>query len=364
MTQSRSASNGLMLASPLQPYLSSEAVSEIMVNSYLEVFIEMEGKMIRTDAHFRSEQELENLIVQMAKDCGRDVSPTQPFFDGRLPDGSRVNATMPPMSPKGATLTIRKFNKHIVGAKDLLQKSTWSAKAAHFLKSAVEAKMNIVVSGGTGSGKTTLLNVLSSFVHPRERIVTIEDTLELNLAHENWIRLEAVYQLSTPVVSLRDCLANSLRMRPDRILVGECRKDEVFEMLQAMNTGHDGSMTTIHANSARDALARMESLVQYSASSLPLVAIRRQIANAIDLVVQLERDPAGRRLITEIIEITGLEGETITSHPIFVRDLSHGEPSVGPLVTTGLVPKGIERFTKAGIDFPPGHFSKPKPEAK
>lgn len=352
-------SQALMLASPLEPYLSTDSVTEIMVNSYLDVFIEMEGKVIRTNSQFRSEDELQSLIAQMARDCGREVTAEQPFFDGRLPDGSRVNATVPPMSPHGATLTIRKFNRHIMTIQDLIQRGSLSQKAAHFLKCAVEARFNLVIAGGTSSGKTTFLNVLSAFVPRRERIITIEDTLELNLSQENWIRLEAVYNLARPVVSVRDCLANSLRMRPDRIIVGECRKDEAFEMLQAMNTGHDGSMTTIHANGPRDALARLESLVQYTVQ-LPIASIRKQISGAVDLVIHLERDPAGRRQVTEIIELTGMEGDVITSHPIFSRDYDFGDPLVGELVPTGLVPKAIPRFSEAGHDFPPGYFSRPR----
>jgi pilus assembly protein CpaF len=354
-------SQALMLASPLQPYLATDSVTEVMVNSYLDVFIEMEGKVIRTNTQFRSEDELQNLIRQMAQDCGRDISPSQPFFDGRLPDGSRVNATIPPMTPKGSTLTIRKFSKQVLTIQDLIQKSVLGQKPAHFLKCAVESRFNILVSGGTSSGKTTFLNVLSGFIPRRERIITIEDTLELNLSQENWIRLEAVYDLSKPVVSLRDCLANSLRMRPDRIIVGECRKDEAFEMLQAMNTGHDGSMTTLHANSPRDALARLESLIQYTVQ-IPMNAIRRQIVGAIDLIVHLERDPAGRRLVTEVVELTGMEGDIITSQPIFQRDFGFGDPLTGELVPVGLVPKAVERFSAAGHDFPPGYFNRPRPE--
>ena len=349
----------LMQASPLNPYLLTDSVTEIMVNNYQEIFIEMEGKVIRSDAHFKSEADLQALIKEMAKNCGRDISPTHPFFDGRLPDGARVNATFPPMTPIGATLTIRKFSKNVMSMQDLINKGTLNAKVAHFLKAAVEARLNILVSGGTGSGKTTFLNVLSHFISKRQRVITIEDTLELNLTQENWIRLEAVYDLSRPVVSLRDCLANALRMRPDRIIVGECRRDEAFEMLQAMNSGHEGSMTSLHASSARESLSRLENLVQY-AVQLPVGTIRRQIRNAINLVVQVERDPRGRRLVTEIIELTGLEGETITSQPLFIRDPSLGDTLYGELVPTGLVPKCIEQFTKAGHEFPPDTFNRPK----
>jgi len=234
-----------------------------------------------------------------------------------------------------------------------------SKSAGFFMKNAVEGRFNLLISGGTSSGKTTFLNVLSAFIPKRERIVTIEDTLELNLAHDNWVRLEAVYELSKPVVSLRDCLANSLRMRPDRIIVGECRRDEALEMLQAMNTGHDGSMTTIHANSPRDAISRLETLVQAAAPHMPLIAIRKQIAEAVDFIVQLKRDPAGRRMVTEIIELTGMEKEVITSHPIFERDLNFGDPATGETIPTGMVPKDIAKFTNQGLDFPAGFFNKP-----
>jgi pilus assembly protein CpaF len=349
---------------PIQPLLLDEAITEIMVNRFDKVFVEREGQLHSTPIRFGSEKELVNLIQSIAANVGREITNAHPAMDGYLPDGSRVNASLPPMVPNGATLTIRKFRKQPYGLADFVRLGSLSDKAAYFLHACVIARMNIVVSGGTGTGKTTFLNGLSAVIPENERIITIEDVSELNLQHENWVRLESVYRPNGISISTRDCLINSLRMRPDRILVGECRRDETFEMLQAMNTGHDGSMTTVHANSSRDCLSRLESLILTANVEMPLPALRKQMASAIDLIVQLKRHKNGQRIVQEIVEVTGMEQATITAQVVFQREkkkqsgpitANHGQ-ALDPLLASGIVPSFIEKFSDAGIQFPANFF--------
>jgi pilus assembly protein CpaF len=342
---------------PILPLLQDGTVSEIMVNQFDKIFIERAGKLHLSPVKFSSEKSLSDLIQAIAASTGRSISEDHPFMDGYLPDGSRVNATIPPMVPKGAALTIRKFRKTPFTLVDYLESNSITDKAAYFLHACVIARLNILVSGGTGSGKTTFLNALSSVIPESQRVITIEDVPELALQQENWVRLESVYRPGKPPVTTRDCLINALRMRPDRILVGECRRDETFEMLQAMNTGHDGSMTTVHANNTRDCLTRLESLIMTSGIDIPLPALRKQISSAIQLVIQLKRDKAGQRLVQEIVEITGMEQNTITTQALFSRDKKRSaELGSDYLSATGLVPSFVERFSEAGLQFPPNFF--------
>lgn len=343
---------------PIQPFMQDETVSEIMVNQFNKIFVEKDGRLVFTNITFPSESALQDLIREVAKFSGREIGETRPFMDGYLPDGSRANAVLPPMVPRGASLTIRKFRKQPFTLQDYIQGGTLSPKAAFFLHACVIARVNIVVSGGTGTGKTTFLNALSGLIPETQRIISIEDVSELNLQHPNWVRLESVYRSASDSISTRDCLINALRMRPDRILVGECRRDETFEMLQAMNTGHDGSMTTVHANGSRDCLTRLESLIMTSSIDIPLAALRKQISSAIDIVVQLKRTKGGQRIVQEITELTGVEQAMITTQTIFVREKNKtiSSSSNPELLSAGLVPTFMDKFSEAGIQFPQNFF--------
>jgi pilus assembly protein CpaF len=344
---------------PLDALLRDDSVTEIMVNRFDKVFVERDGKLSEAKANiFPTDTMLFDLIRSIAASSGREISFTHPYMDSYLADGSRVNATLPPMAPNGATLTIRKFRKTPYTMQDYLRLGTLTDKAAYFLHACIIARLNVVVSGGTGTGKTTFLNALTGLIPETERVITIEDVAELNVQHPNWVRLESVHVPGRPEVSTRDCLVNALRMRPDRILVGECRRDETFEMLQAMNTGHDGSMTTIHANSSRDCLTRLESLILTSNIEVPLQALRRQIASAVQVIVQLKRTKNGQRIVQEIVEITGMEQSTVTTQAIFTRDKKKAttEGGLEPLLAAGLVPSFIQRFTDAGVQLPPNFF--------
>ncbi|MCO5143978.1 MAG: Flp pilus assembly complex ATPase component TadA [Oligoflexia bacterium] len=345
---------------PIDGLLQDETVSEIMVNQFDRVFVERDGKLQLSSTKFSSEQELRDLISNIAKASGREIGTSKPYLDSYLSDGSRVNAVFPPMAPKGANLTIRKFRRKPFSLDGYIQSGTITHKIAYFLHACILARVNIVVSGGTGTGKTTFLNTLAALVPTSERIVSIEDVAELAIPHPNWVRLESVHYGPGAGVSTRDCLINSLRMRPDRIVVGECRRDETFEMLQAMNTGHDGSMTTVHANSTRDCLARMESLIMTSNIDIPIAALRRQMASAIDIIVQLKRLKTGQRVVEEIMELTGIEQNVITTQDIFSRDKITGIEST-QLSSTGLVPTFMDKFSDTGIQFPPNFFD-PKTE--
>ncbi len=311
---------------PLEPLLADASVTEVMVNGPHEVFIEREGRLHRSDARFLDDQQLRTIIERILAPLGRRIDESQPTVDARLPDGSRVNAVIPPLSLDGPILTIRKFPARRLTIADLIAHGSLSQEAADFLGASVRIRRNIVVSGGTGSGKTTLLNVLSGFIPGDERIVTIEDSAELRLAQEHVVRLEArpPNLEGRGRVSIRDLVINALRMRPDRIVVGEVRGGEALDMLQAMNTGHDGSLTTVHANSPRDALSRLETLCLMAGLELPLRAVREQVARAVHLVVQTGRLPGGKRSVTHIAEIQGMDGDVILLQDLFAWEKGRG----------------------------------------
>ncbi len=304
---------------PLEKLLQDETVTEVMVNRADQIYVERKGKVIPTDVRFLDDDHVQRVINKIIAPLGRFVNRDSPLVDARLPDGSRVNAVVPPCAIDGPNITIRKFSKKPFGVKDLIRFGSLNEDMALFLQAAVVSKLNIVVSGGTGSGKTTLLNVLSSFIPEGERIVTIEDAAELSLLQPHVVRLETKRpsRVGDSEVTIRDLVINSLRMRPERIVVGECRGGEALDMLQAMNTGHDGSLTTIHANSPRDTISRLETLVLMAGMDLPLSVVRRQIASAVDLIVQQARLRDGSRKVISITEVTGMEGETVVMQEIF-----------------------------------------------
>jgi pilus assembly protein CpaF len=345
---------------PLEPLLSDEGVTEIMVNGSKNVFVERRGKVERVPVSFESDDHVMRIIDRIVSPLGRRIDESSPYVDARLPDGSRVNAVIPPISLVGPTLTIRKFAKIPITIENLISFGSITAEAVEFLKACVIARMNIVISGGTGSGKTTLLNILSQFIPSDERIITIENAAELQLRQEHVVSLE-----SRPPniegrgeVTIRDLVINALRMRPERIVVGEVRDDAALDMLQAMNTGHDGSMTTLHSNSPRDTLARLETMVMMAGMDLPSRAIREQIASAINLVVHQERLRDGSRHVTYITEIQGMEGDVITMTDLFIFEQTGIESGrvVGRLRPTGLRPKFMDRIEASGIHLPASVF--------
>jgi pilus assembly protein CpaF len=344
---------------PLRPLIDDDSLTEIMVNGHEMVYVERKGKILLTDVRFDSEEHLLRVIDTIVSSVGRRIDQRSPLCDARLLDGSRVNAAIAPVALDGPILTIRKFSKDPYQVSDLVGFGTLTQEAAAFIQACVLARANIVVSGGTGTGKTTLLNVCSGFIPVDERIVTIEDAAELQLHQEHVCRLE-----SRPSdvngdgrITIRDLVANSLRMRPDRIIVGECRSGEALDMLQAMNTGHDGSLTTVHANNPRETLSRLETLVLMAGMDLPLKAIRQQIASGLNLVVQLSRLKDGSRKITSITEIVGMEGDTITMQEIFKFESKGADPSTGQIIgefnPTGIRPKIIDRLFDMGVPLPP-----------
>ena len=345
---------------PLEPLLRDDTITEIMVNGPKKVYIERNGKIERTNVVFEDDEHLMRIIERIVAPLGRRVDESMPYVDARLPDGSRVNIVIPPISLIGPVVTIRKFYRTPLTVEDLIRLGSATPEVMEFLKACVQAKINIVVSGGTGSGKTTLLNILSGFIPEGERIITIENAAELQLRQEHVVTLETRPPNieGKGEITMRDLVINALRMRPDRIIVGECRGGEAFDMLQAMNTGHEGSMTTIHANSPRDALARLENMVLMAGTDLPHRAIREQIAMAIDLIVQTARMRDGSRKIVSVTEVQGLEGEVITTTELFKFEQygMEGGKIVGRLVPTGIRPRFIDRLEEAGIRLPPSIF--------
>ncbi|HHW17288.1 MAG TPA: CpaF family protein [Firmicutes bacterium] len=346
---------------PITPLLADPTVNEIMVNGPNQVYVERHGKLELTDITFRDDAHVMHVIERIVAPLGKRIDESSPMVDGRLPDGSRFNATIPPVSLIGPVLTIRKFSAKPFTMADLIRFGTLSTNMAIFLKACVEGRLNIIIGGGTASGKTTTLNVLSSLIPNNERIITIEDAAELNLQQEHVIRLE-----SRPSniegkgrISIRDLVINSLRMRPDRIVVGEVRGGEALDMLQAMNTGHDGSLTTGHANSPRDLLSRLETMVLMAGVDLPVRAIREQIVSAIDLIVYQARFKDGTRKITNITEVVGMEGDVITLQDIFVFE-QHGVSEDGKVMgtfrATGVLPRCLPELEAKGIHLPPGIF--------
>jgi pilus assembly protein CpaF len=345
---------------PIEPLLKDDTVTEIMVNGPRQVYVEQHGRLYRTDIRFKDDDHVMRVIDRIISPLGRRCDESQPYVDARLPDGSRVNAVIPPISLIGPVITVRKFSKTPLTTDDLVRFGSISQPMVDFIKACVQVRLNIIVSGGTGSGKTTLLNVLSGFIPGDERIITIEDAAELQLRQDHVIPLE-----SRPAniegkgrISIRDLVANALRMRPDRIVVGECRGGEALDMLQAMNTGHEGSMTTVHSNSPRDTLSRLETLVLMAGMDLPLRAIREQIASAIHLIIHQERMKDGSRKVTNISEVLRMEGDIITMQDLFVFEQTGIENGrvLGRLRPTGIRPSFMERFELANIHLPPSVF--------
>jgi pilus assembly protein CpaF len=341
---------------PLDPLLADEAITEVMCNNYDDIWVEREGRIEHTGTAFTDEAQYRAVIEKIVSGVGRRIDESSPMVDARLPDGSRVNAIVPPLAIHGPVLTIRKFAADPYTVKDLINFGTFTLDLATVLEACVRAKMNVLVSGGTGTGKTTNLNVLSSFIPDGERVITIEDAAELQLQQPHVINLEArpPNAEGSGEVRIRDLVRNALRMRPDRILVGEVRGGEALDMLQAMNTGHEGSMTTVHCNSPRDALSRLETMVLMAGYDLPVRAIREQIASALHLIMHLDRMPDGRRVVTALTELQGMEGDTILLQDVFrYRNVPSrdGKPS-GELAATGLRPKFVDKLNEVGIELP------------
>lgn len=352
---------------PIQPLLDNPEITEVMVNGPHRVYIEKNGKIERTGIAFQNDNHLLRVIERIVLPLGRRIDQDNPTVDARLPDGSRVNAVIPPVAIDGPSMTIRKFPHERLGINELISLDSITATMAQFLEACVKARLNIVISGGTGSGKTTLLNVLSGYIPDEERIVTIEDAAELRLHQEHIVRMET----KSPDldgkggVSVRDLVRNSLRMRPDRIVVGEVRGGEALDMLQAMNTGHDGSLTTLHANSPRDAIARLETLVLMSGVELPSRSIREQIASAIDVIVQQTRLTDGSRKVTHITEVAGMEGDTVVMTDIFEFSQTGVSPDgsvIGRLIPTGIRPLFMGQLERSGFRLGAEVFMKTRPE--
>ena len=356
---------------PLEPLLKDDDITEVMVNAYDRIYVERSGKIERTNVAFVDNAHLLRIIDKIVSQVGRRIDEASPMVDARLPDGSRVNAIIPPLSLKGPTLTIRKFSRDPYTMDDLVNFGSITANAAQFLAACVKGKLNILISGGTGTGKTTTLNAVSAFIPGDERIVTIEDAAELQLQQEHVITLE-----SRPAniegqgeIRIRELVRNALRMRPDRIIVGEVRGAETLDMLQAMNTGHEGSLTTIHANTPRDALSRLETLVMTAGVELPHRAIREQIASAFDLLVQISRLVDGSRKVTHITEVLRMESDVITLQDIFVAKppdeetavATHGTRLLTPLRATGLKPHFLEKLAANGVTLPANFFQQERP---
>lgn len=348
---------------PLEDLLRDPSITEIMVNGKDKIFLERAGKIYLSNRKFSSEQQLLNVIERIVTPLGRRIDEASPLVDGRLKDGSRVNAIIPPLSLVGPCITIRKFSKEKLTFNDLIKFGSLTPEMVEFLRICVQLRKNILISGGTGSGKTTLLNILSGFIPANERIITIEDAAELQLPHEHWVRLESrpPNVEGAGEITIRRLVINSLRMRPDRIIVGECRAGEALDMLQAMNTGHDGSLTTVHANSPRESLSRLETLVLMAGMDIPVSAIRSQIAGAIDIIVQMARLSDGSRKVTAITEITGMERDTIMLSDIFKFEQESVDEKgkvVGEFKTTGVMPSFVDELKTRNIAFDVNIFSK------
>jgi pilus assembly protein CpaF len=350
---------------PLEPLLADPTVADILVNTYKQVYIERRGVLERTSVQFRDDTHLMSIIDRIVSAIGRRVDESSPMVDARLADGSRVNAIIPPLAIDGPCLSIRRFGLDPLTADDLIANHTLTTPMLELLQGCVKARLNILISGGTGAGKTTFLNVLSSYISNRERIVSIEDAAELQLHQEHVVRLETrpANIEGKGAVQQRQLVINSLRMRPDRIIVGEVRGEEALDMLQAMNTGHDGSLTTIHANTPRDALSRLETMVAMANLNIPENAIRRQMASAIDVVIQVNRMSDGTRKVVSVAEITGMEGDVVTMQDIFLfrkRGIRENGEVLGEFVPSGVRPKFSERLLVTGIQLPMSMFEMPR----
>ncbi|MCH8250472.1 MAG: CpaF family protein [Proteobacteria bacterium] len=349
--------NEVMGLGPLEPLLADATISDILVNGYDTIYIERRGKLELTDARFTDPSHLVNTIDRIVSAVGRRIDESSPMVDARLADGSRVNVIIPPLALDGAVMSIRRFGAELLSMDSLIELGTVSAEVAEVLMAIVKARLNILVSGSTGSGKTTMLNILSGYIPHDERIITIEDSAELQLQQPHVVRLETRPPNieGKGAVTSRDLVRNSLRMRPERIIVGEVRGEEAFDMLQAMNTGHDGSLTTVHANSPRDALGRIENMVQMTGINFPIKALRSQIASAIDVVIQIARLDDGRRKLVSLQEISGMEGDVITMSELFKFEregMDENNNVIGKLVTTGIVPAFHKNLAHRGIDLP------------
>ncbi len=347
---------------PLQPLMEDPSISDILVDTHARVLVEREGKLYDTDVRFQDDRHLLKVIDRIVSGVGRRIDDSSPMVDARLSDGSRMNAVIPPLAVDGPHLSIRKFKTDVLSAADLVRMGTLTQPLVKLLEGVVKARLNVLISGGTGAGKTTLLNVLSSFIPPSERIVTVEDSAELQLRQPRVVRLETrpPNLEGQGAVNQRALVINALRMRPDRIVVGEVRSSEAIDMLQAMNTGHDGSLTTLHSNSPRDALNRLETMVAMANLNLPERAVRQQVASAIHVVVQLARFSDGKRRLTCLSEIVGMEGDVITMQDVFrfeQEGISETGDVIGQLRPTGIRPKFVERLRAHGLTFPASMFS-------
>jgi pilus assembly protein CpaF len=347
---------------PIEPLLEDPEITEIMINGYDEIFVERYGLIEQTSVKFENDAHLMRVIDRIVSPVGRRVDEMSPMVDARLPNGYRINAIIPPLSLDGPILTVRKFETRPFTVQDLISKGSLSDPLANFLKCCVEARVNTVISGGTGTGKTTFLNVLSSFIPARERIITIEDTAELQLHQVHVVRLEKRPPNieGKGEITIRQLVVNALRMRPDRIVMGECRSGEALDMLQAMNTGHDGSMTTVHSNSPRDTLRRIETMVLMAGMDLPLKAIREQVASSIEMIIHLERLNDGTRKVVQVTEVQGMEGDTVVLQDLFMFNQTSNKNGrvQGALQATGLHPRFLHKFVANGVEIPEKAFAK------